>query len=246
MQKVFDNYSKYYDLLYYDKDYEGESEYIHSLVQKYKPETNSVLELGCGTGKHACLLNKYYDIFGIDLSESMLSQAKDLGVKCEVGDVRTYRCNKTFDTVLSLFHVASYQTSDEDISQFFETVSHHLNKGGLVIFDIWYKPAVLAQLPEARVKELENNEIKVIRHCNPNHLKEKSVVEVNYDIEITDKYNGEIQKIQEKHPMRYFSADELTQFSMQYGIEIIHTEEWLSGKKPDETTWGVCFVGVKK
>ena len=51
--KVFEEYSKYYDLLYQDKDYEGEVEYIIDLIEKYAPKTASVLELGCGTGKHA-------------------------------------------------------------------------------------------------------------------------------------------------------------------------------------------------
>lgn len=239
------NYAKYYDLLYKDKDYVAESDYIAALIEKHHPKT--ILELGCGTGKHARILGeKGFEVFGVDLSEQMIAQAKKLGISCQVDDVRTFRAEKKFDAVISLFHIVSYQTTDEDVLNFFETVSAHLEKGGVIAFDIWFKPAVLAQLPEKRVKEFKNNEIKVKRFCSPNHLAEKSVVEVNYDIEITDKKSGNTEKISETHPMRYFSSEEITDFAKQKGIEIIHSEEWMTKNTPDENTWGVCFVGIKK
>lgn len=246
--KVFDNYSKYYDLLYEDKDYSGEADYIYSLIKKFSPNTQSFLELGCGTGKHAKLLKDRYQLSpsGIDLSEKMLYQAIELGIECELGDVRTFRCNKKFDTVLSLFHVISYQTSDRDVLDMFETAYSHLYTDGIFIFDLWYKPAVLAQVPEKRIKEMENAEIKVIRHCNPNHIADKSIVEVNYDIEILDKSNEYTEKLSEKHAMRYFSIDEIENFAQQRGFKLIHCEEWLTGNLASEKTWGVCFVCVKK
>ena len=53
---VFDAYAAYYDLLYKDKDYAGETEYVHRLIQRFNPGAKSILELGSGTGKHARLL----------------------------------------------------------------------------------------------------------------------------------------------------------------------------------------------
>lgn len=248
MSVVFDNYSKYYNLLYKDKDYSGEVDYVCSLIKKFAPNTKTILELGCGTGRHARLLRDNYNFytFGIDMSEKMLQQAKALGIDCRLGDVRSFKCDKKFDTVLSLFHVVSYQTSDEDVLNMFNTASSHLDMDGIFIFDIWYKPAVLSQIPEKRIKEMENNEIKVIRHCIPNHIKEKSMVEVNYNIDILDKLNNQTEKLSEKHLMRYFSIDEIENFAMQKGIEIVHCEEWITGKSPSEKSWGVCFIGVKK
>lgn len=239
---VFGAYSKYYNLLYKDKNYEAEADYIASMLGKSK----NVLELGCGTGKHAYLLKqKGYNVFGIDLSQTMIEEAKKLGNNCQVADVRTFRCDKKFDAVISLFHIASYQNTDEDITNYFKTASYHLNKGGKFIFDIWYKPAVLFQLPEKRIKELENEEIKVKRYCTPNHVIEKSIVEVNYDIEITDKKTEAVEKIHELHSMRYFSSEEIKYFASLAGFKIIKEEEWLTKKQPSEKTWGVCFVGEK-
>jgi len=50
MSQVFDAYAVYYDLLYQDKDYVGESTFVKNLFLKYGIESGDVLELGCGSG----------------------------------------------------------------------------------------------------------------------------------------------------------------------------------------------------
>ena len=75
--KAFGNYSRYYNLLYKDKDYKGEAGFIHDLIQKYSPGAKSILDLGCGTGRHDLLLaEKGYAITGVDMSEEMLLIAR--------------------------------------------------------------------------------------------------------------------------------------------------------------------------
>ena len=49
---VFEKYAQYYDLLYQDKDYRAETDYILSLIKKYQPETSQSLEFGAGSGIH--------------------------------------------------------------------------------------------------------------------------------------------------------------------------------------------------
>ena len=56
MMRVFDDYALYYDLLYQGKDYKGEADYIYSLIEQFSLGGSSVLELGCGTAKHALWL----------------------------------------------------------------------------------------------------------------------------------------------------------------------------------------------
>ena len=137
MTKVFDAYAAYYDLLYRDKDYAGEAEYVASHIRRNAPGAKRILELGCGTGGHAIHLAQMgYVVHGVDLSEAMLSRAlarKD-GLPPEVaarlsfskGDVRTVRTGETYDAVISLFHVMSYQVTNADLAAAFETASSHL------------------------------------------------------------------------------------------------------------------------
>ena len=132
MTKVFDAYAEYYDLLYSDKDYAGEANYIHGLIQKFAPKSKSILELGSGTGRHAALLSeKGYTVHGVERSKTMLAQAeilskKDSRLSFSEGDLREARIGKKFDVVMSLFHVISYQTSNQDLKAAFATVEEHL------------------------------------------------------------------------------------------------------------------------
>ena len=52
----FGLYSDYYDLLYAEKDYDHEVQYVDGLIRQYLPNAASILDLGCGTGLHAVAL----------------------------------------------------------------------------------------------------------------------------------------------------------------------------------------------
>ena len=52
---VFKAYSRYYNLLYSDKDYESESKYIMYLLKRNGVTQGNILEFGSGTGKHGRL-----------------------------------------------------------------------------------------------------------------------------------------------------------------------------------------------
>ena len=76
INSTFKNYSKFYNLLYKDKDYDSEVDYIHKLISQNTKLKKSILDLGCGTGIHAEMLyDKGYEIIGVDISNEMLDVA---------------------------------------------------------------------------------------------------------------------------------------------------------------------------
>jgi len=143
VEPVFNAYAAYYDCLYQDKDYKSEIDYLHSVLIEYSVFDGQILDLGCGTGKHAQYLATLgYKVIGCDLSEEMVQRAnielpdrlKHL-VTFNVGDVRTFRLGGKCDAVISQFHVASYQILNEDIQSMINTAANHLNSNGIFIFD---------------------------------------------------------------------------------------------------------------
>ena len=188
-------------------------------------------------------------VFGIDFSDTMLNQAfkfQNKNLHFEKGDVRDFEVDKKFDTVLSLFHVASYQTKNADLKKYFETASKHLKRDGIFIFDVWYGPAVLNEKPENRTKSLENNFLKIERKATPIIYYNENIVDIIYDISIIDKSTQENTRLQETHKMRYLFKPEIELMLNNAGFHLAHFEEWLSGGKIGIKTWGVCFVGVKQ
>jgi len=245
MPNTFSHYSKYYDLLYEDKDYYKESEYIHNIIQEHTQSNKaSILELGCGTGAHAKYLTKYgYEIFGIDKSEIMISMALSIdNFECIEGDMCDFDLDKKFDNVVSLFHVMSYINSNNDLNKVFSNVSRHINKGGLFIFDVWYSPAVYSIKPSKKNKIFEDHEMKIERNAKPEVDYINNLVEVNYQITVTDKKNDQSFDINESHNMRHFSVNEISLFADIHGFELVVSEELITKLNLGKSTWGACFT----
>jgi len=125
---IFNAYGHYYDLLYKDKDYSAEVNYIDSLLKEYTTSGNILLEFGSGTGRHGRLLaERGYKITGIELSESMVQKAcQSNGFTSLQGDIRTIKLNRSYNAVVSLFHVVSYQVTNSDILSVFKNAAEHL------------------------------------------------------------------------------------------------------------------------
>ena len=252
MDQFGDLYSEYYDLIYSDKDYNSEVKYIDDLIKKKSRNCKTILDIGCGTGKHAELLcDKGYKVLGVDLSKDMLeiaeSRRKGKEDRLAFGhsNIQELNLNKKFDVVVSLFHVMSYQNSNDELINAFEVAKKHLVDEGLFIFDFWYGPAVLTDLPMTRVKRLENDKIRVTRLAEPTINPLKNIVDVNYDIFIEDKQTKKIVEKKEIHKMRYFFDTELELVCDKVGFTVEKKLKWMSKKNPDFDSWNVVWV-VKK
>lgn len=253
MTKVFDAYANYYDLLYRDKDYAAEAEYVASLIRKSDPSASRILELGCGTGGHAaCLAAMGYSVHGVYIVY-MLSRAEmrkadlpnDVAARIRffAGDVRSVRTGETYDAVISLFHVISYQTTKADIVAAFETASAHLAPSGVFIFDFWYGPAVLTQKPEVRVKRLEDQNIKVTRIAEPVMRTEENIVDVSYTLFIEEQHGHRIELLNETHQMRYFFLPELYGYGHDK-FEKAFVYQWMSDTVINSESWSGVIVFV--
>ena len=246
---VFGNYSRYYDLLYRDKDYEGETAYVHSLIQAHRPGAQTLLDLGCGTGRHASLLaERGYDVVGFDRSPAMLAEARaraSKGGRTEFveGDLRSVRLDRQFDVVVSLFHVLSYQTTNAELAAACATLRAHLAPGGLFIFDCWYGPAVLNLRPAVRVLRLEDDATAVTRLAEPVLHPNANVVDVNYHVFVKDKQTSEVSELREKHSMRYLFAPEVEFVLAAAGLESRKLTAFMTDGEPGLDTWTAVFLG---
>lgn len=251
--KTFDLYARYYDLIYRDKDYAGEAKYLAGLLKQYAPLANSILELGCGTGRHAAELAALdYQVQGVDLSEEMVERAerhfstlsKPLQAKlsCRQGDLRTVRLHKHFDAVISLFHVMSYQSTNQDLLASFGTARAHLEAGGFFVFDGWYGPGVLSDPPVLRARRWEDKEVSVLRVAEPVMHANENTVDVNYRIVVMDRVTKQFQEISETHCMRYFFKPELEMILSEAKLQMIFFSTWLTNQPPSLHTWNIVCV----
>lgn len=226
----FVTYARYYDLLYRDKDYAGEVEYVVRTIRSAVPDARCILELGCGTGRHGRLLaSNGFQVHGIERSSEMLALAQAelrraseaIGsFSCSLGDARRVKLERSFDAVIALFHVVSYQTTDSDLKDTFAAASHHLVSGGVFLFDVWHGPAVLVQEPEQRVKTVIDNDLEIVRTARPYHDAKQNSVKVAYEVECRNRRSGEILRFTEDHrvPLSVSHGDRMSRRGIWHAI----------------------------
>lgn len=243
MSNNFKIYSKYYNLLYGDKNYKAEANYVAKRLKTYSKNIKSILEFGSGTGGHGLLLQKKgFNIFGLDQSKYMVAEATKKSLPCKVANISNFKLKEKYDAVISLFHVVSYLTSNEDLVSTFINANKHLNKGGIFLFDVWYSPAVYKQKALPKVKKMQNKEISITRVAVPKIDINKNIINVQFTVFVKNLNTGEINELFENHPMRHFSIPEIDLLAKLTGFKVLKAEEFLTGNEPSNNTWGVCFI----
>lgn len=248
---VFSRYAEYYDYFYRDKDYRREAEFTDSIIRKYRKNAAEILDLGCGTGRHAEQLAGYdYRVHGVDVSDIMLEQALARFARVSAsnrlsasrGDMRTVRLDRVFDVVTTLFHVIDYQTTNEDLQAAFNTAHAHLKPGGLFFFDCWFGPAVLADRPLPRIREVREGSVTLTRIAEPTLLPTENCVDVRYLLWVQDEANSTLERIEETHRMRFLFSPEIEWLATRAGFSIVDSGQWLTGEKPSLDSWSVYYV----
>jgi SAM-dependent methyltransferase len=249
---VFGEYARYYDLLYADKDYAGEVDYVLECIRRSGVEARSILDLGCGTGRHAIeMARRGIAVCGVDLSETMIGIAHSKlaevslsagGLRFLQADIRELALDLTFDAVVCLFHVLSYQTTRDDLRAVFSVARRHLRPGGVFVFDFWYGPAVLNLGPEVRDKVLEDEVLRVHRRSTPTHFPAENLVQVDFDLDLFNKQTRQTTAVRESHRLRYLFLPEVQQFALDAGLEFLGAWQWLTDREPSPDSWSVVSL----
>jgi SAM-dependent methyltransferase len=242
-----EDYSEYYDLLYADKDYVAEVAFVRDIIQRHKPNARSILDLGCGSARHAVEFARAgLMVTGVERSSDMIARAKDrigrlspdlCGLLTLVeGDATNYAATTRYDVVVSLFHVVSYQTSNNALAGIFRCARLALSASGIFVFDFWYGPAVLTKQPAVRVRRVATPNVRLTRIAEPEHQFDRNVVNIKYTIMTVDQRNGRSEEMVEVHSMRYLFLPEIEMLASQHDFEVIEVGGWLTGRL-DEHHW---------
>lgn len=107
-------------------------------IEHYRPQANSVLELGCGTGAVLAGLGSGLTLTGVDLSPEMLEIAarRCPGADLHLDDMTTFSLPRQFDVVLCVLDTLNHVPTFDGWISMFERVSTHLVDGGIFVFDV--------------------------------------------------------------------------------------------------------------
>ena len=252
---TFDRYAVYYDTLYQDKDYEAECDFLEQVFALYAlAPIRTILDLGCGTGGHARpLVRRGYVVTGVDRSEEMLNIAQSKVAEVEAvsshrslvfhqADIRTLDLGETFDAVVAMFAVISYQTMNEDLLSAFCTARQHLELGGVFVFDCWFGPAVLTERPSDRYKIVERGGERIIRFVSPTLDVLRHTVRVDYKV-LRLKDNCVLDEVNESHLMRFLFPQEIAHYLDESGLTLLRLCPFMKlHETATERDWNVTAI----
>lgn len=139
-EELFDNYARKYDQEPFVRGASGECDFIEKEIGRDK--TVRILDIGCGTGRHAIELTvRGYSVWGVDLSESQLArarekaQARGLSIPFLRHDARDLPFEGEFDVAVMLCEGGfSLMETDEMNFKILESAFRSLKPGGKLIF----------------------------------------------------------------------------------------------------------------
>ena len=135
---LYSQLARYYDRIYWSKDYSGEVDFLVRLFDRSGVTGKSLLEVGCGTGNHTKpLVARGYRVTAVDISEDVLRVARGKvrqGARFLRGDMRDLGAvvEGEFDAVVCLFSTISYNLTRSDLRKTLRSFYGHVKAGGVV------------------------------------------------------------------------------------------------------------------
>ena len=236
-QTIFKSLAQHYDLLYSWKDYGKETEAIRELIRTHKQSPGTdLLEVACGTGKHAELLQDDFSIVATDLNDDMLCIARRRCKRVSFirADMVNLELGQQFDVVLCLFSSIGYVRTRARLRKTLFNFARHLKDGGVVIVEPWwtkagYKPGAIT------MTTVGNDDVKIARQSVSKVRGNVSVMDMHY---LIAERNKAVTHHVDRHELGLFERRDMLTFMREAGLRARFQEQGLMQGRG-------LYIGVK-
>jgi SAM-dependent methyltransferase len=255
MSSYLERHAELYDTFYADKPYRAEAAFVARLLREAGVGENArLLELACGTGKHAFELEKLgFHVVGTDYSTDMLACAR--GAKQRNGsavqfieqDMRRLEVGGgPFDAIISLFDSIGYVQTNEALLEVLRGAHGHLRPGGLLVLEFWHAAAMLRGFDPVRVRRFRSEASEIVRISETTLDPERQTASVTYTIFETAA-DGSTRTLRETQTNRYFLVQEMAGWLDRGGFDPVRWCAGFDADRPiDLDTWHVLVVARRR
>ena len=253
----FVDYAAYYDLLYKDKDYQGEANYIDELLSRYLPKeksATSLIDLACGTGKHLFELSEkgYGHLCGSDIATAMIDIAGENAILLDRpvsfynhSFQEAHKIDRRFDVVISMFSAFNYLTTYADQSKALSNIHGLLEKDGIFVFDYWNGCAVTELYSPVKVlrKKKDNTELIRVSETSLDLVAQSATVKFTCSF-----FEGDqrVSEFVETHHLHYYYFAEMMNLLRSHKFEVLYVSPFMQPDKPVQANdWNISIVTRK-
>lgn len=175
-------WSTFAPLMFSRQRWEAAATEIDHILALLSPDSgSSVLDLGCGPGRHSLeLARRGYRVTGVDRTEQFLERARkqaeeeSLQIEFVQEDMRRFRREQAFDSAISIFTSFGYFEEREENLQVLENIAQSLKPGGCAVFDMMGREIMARIFRPTDWVEIEGTYYLEQREINPDWSRMKS------------------------------------------------------------------------
>lgn len=208
--------SPYYHLLYQNRDFNEAELFIGNLTRFLKLKQGSeVMDLACGKGRHACVLNKLgFKVVGVDLAAKSIEAARDHeneNLHFFVHDMREVLTGYRFDAIFNLFTSFGYFEEETQNEQVLNAVNQMLAPKGLLVIDFMNAQKVIRNLVAHEQKSCTQVSFDLKRTFNGTHI----LKHIRFEVE------GKTFEFEER--VQALGLDQFQRLLTTCGFELLHS-----------------------
>ena len=165
-----DLWEKFYDCMFDADSFDLAQQQVSMLLALVNHSIDSVLDLGCGPGRHCLALAKMdFKVTGVDSSEYLLSRAvgninkSQVEVDFKQADMLEYQGDEQCDLIVNMFNSFGYFDTAEKNQTVIDRAFENLKSTGTFVIDTVGKETLARNIEPVHLSEYENGDLRIER-----------------------------------------------------------------------------------